>query len=533
MSTGLALPSITEVLPAVDFAPAAQPVGGLLAHPDVAHVPGVADAVHTVGGHVTDAVSHGLHELIAPATAVLGSLSGVLLAGRAALVTTQVLAAAAVRAADEQACLVRRQEVSATAARQWEAAAFAAVRANARRAALLARVGRAARAASPDRPPPPRPGLPGPLAPTGMSLPRLREELAVLERRTCEAEAAHADWVLRTGRNVFAGPADDLWQRELPERRAEAAARSRTPDTAQDEALPMPPPADDLRHEDVVRLGAELLARLDPAATATDTAPADAAVRHAIAAATARPLKARTHLREARRFVTDVNRAVRARRDAEERAAAQLQFLETAAPEGTAPLSPAPAETALLRRVLDEGHRLEPDEQRQVDERVAERLADLELRYVEQVLRSAGTAVDRTSRTDPAGHADGRVRFDWTPPGWGDEHWLRIVLEGGQARVATMHDERPGGRYATARALDDERCHEAAEHLDELRALLRRHDIDLDFAYEESGTLPGTRGEEDVLVLTLPDDAAHPSPAAPRQRRDEVRTGHRTARTPD
>lgn len=115
MSVGTALPAIGEVLPAVDYAPAAQPVGDLVshaqtfAHPDVAHVPGVADAVHQAAGHMTDAAAQGLHELLAPAAVALGALSGALLAGRAALVTTQVLAAAAVRAAEEQACLERRR----------------------------------------------------------------------------------------------------------------------------------------------------------------------------------------------------------------------------------------------------------------------------------------------------------------------------------------------------------------------------------------------------------------------------------------
>ncbi|MFD7617287.1 hypothetical protein [Streptomyces sp. NPDC059802] len=520
MSTGVALPSISEVFPAVDYAPAGQSVGDLVphaqafAHPGVAHVPGAADAVHQAAGHLTDAAAHGLHELLAPAAVALGALSGALLAGRAALVTTQVLAAAAVRAAEEQACLERRQEASAAAAQQWEVAAFAAARANARRAALLARVRRAARAAPPGTPPPPPPGLPGPLSPVGMPLARLRERLAVLDERMRHAEAAHADWVQRASRNAFAGPEDDDWQRELRARRASVLHEHRSrPDAArdadpsvtrrEDEALPQPPAAEELRHEDAVRIGAELLARLDVAATAEDAAPAAAAVRHALAAAATRPLKARTHLREARRFVADTNRAVRARRAAEERAAAQLHFLETTAPQGTDPLPPAPAETALLRRVLDEGRPLEPHEQQQVDDRVSERLAELERRYVERMLRLAISGTDRSEgrAADSSHPRDRLVRFDWTPPGWGEEHWLRIVLDGEHARVATMRREGPGARDSAALARDAERCHRAGDHLDRLREIARQLGVALDFVFEESGTVPGTRGEEDVLVL--------------------------------
>ncbi|MGW1349499.1 hypothetical protein ACWCQE_09535 [Streptomyces sp. NPDC002409] len=558
MSAGIALPSITGVMPGVGYAPADGLASHVqtLAHPDIAHVPGVADAAHQAAGHLTDAAAQGLQELLAPAAVALGALSGALLAGRAALVTTQVLAAAAVRAAEEQACLEHRQEVAADAARQWEAAAFAAARANARRAALLARVRRAARTAPPGAPRPPRPGLPGPLDPVGTPLARLREELAVLEDRTRRAEAAHADWVLRSTPPPFAEPEDDTWQRELRARRAAVldehrsrpdAARDADPSAARraDEALPQPPGAEELRHEDAVRIGAELLARLDVAATAEDAAPATAAVRHAIAAAATRPLKARTHLREARRFVADTNRAVRARRYAEERAAAQLHFLETTAPQDADPLPPAPAETALLRRMLDEGRRLEPHEQRQVDDRVAERLAELERRYVERMLRIAVLGTDRCDdRPADSSHPRERlVRLDWTPPGWGDEHWLRIVLDGERARVATMRREQPGAgaRDAAALALDDERCRGAGGHLDRLREITRQLGVALDFVLEESGTVPGTRGEDGVLVLD--EDTAGTGNSGDvrnnrdvrdgRDGRDETRPRYRTAPTGD
>ncbi|MFG2671766.1 hypothetical protein [Streptomyces sp. NPDC048445] len=509
MSSGIALPSIGDVMPTLDYAPTGQSVGGLVphgqafGHAGVGHAPGVGDAVHQAGGHLADAAAHGLHELLAPAAVALGALSGALLAGRAALVTTQVLAAAAVRAADEQACLERRQESAACAAQQWEAAAFAATRANARRAALIARVRRAARMASPGTPRPPRPGLPGPLSPVGMPLCRLREELAVLEDRMCRAEAAHADWALREIGNAFAGPDDDTWQRELRARRASVPAEAGPSAHHGNEALPQPPAAEELRYEDAVRIGAQLLAGLDPAATTADAAPATAAVRHALASAVDRPAKARTHLREARRFVADTNRAVRARRDTEERAAAQLHFLEITARTDTDPLHPAPAEIALLHRVLDEGRPLEPHEQRQVDDRVTERLAELERRYIERMLRLAVSGTDRFDDrwTTTPHQRDRPTRIDWTPPGWDDGHWLRFAVDGKHARVVTMRREQPGERDAAALALDDERCHQAAGHLSGLRDTTLRLGVVLDFSFEESGTLPGVRGEEDVLVL--------------------------------
>lgn len=544
MSSGIALPSISDVVPTMDYAPTGQSVGGLaqhgqaFGHADVGHVPGVGDAVHQVGGHVADAAAHGLHELLAPAAVALGALSGALLAGRAALVTTKVLAAAAVRAAEEQACLERRQEAAATAAQQWEAAAFAATRANARRAALIARVGRAARAAPPGTPRPPRPGLPGPLSPVGVPLRRLREELAVLEDRMCRAEAAHADWSLREAGNAFGGPDDDTWQRELRSRRASVAEGV---PAAHQEALPQPPAAEELRYEDAVGIGAQLLARLDPAATTADAAPATAAVRHALACAVDRPAKARTHLREARRFVADTNRAVRARRDTEERAAAQLQFLDLTAPQDTDPLHPAPAETALLRRVLDEGRPLEPHEQQQVDDRVTERLAELERRYIERMLRLAVLGTDRSDdRWTNAPHQRDRLsRFDWTPPGWGDGHWLRFALDDTHARVVTMRSEQHGERDPAALAQDDERCHQAANHLGELRDVTLRLGVALDFTFEESGTLPGVRGEEGVLLLDE-DTAGAQAPAhgdmTERQKRDRRTTEgprHRTVPADD
>ncbi|MFJ5848559.1 hypothetical protein [Streptomyces sp. NPDC092903] len=541
MSSGIALPSISDVMPTMDYAPTGQSVGGLVphgqavGHTGVGHVPGVGDAVHQAGGHVVDAAAHGLHELLAPAAVALGALSGALLAGRAALVTTQVLAAAAVRAADEQACLERRQEATATAARQWEAAAFAATRANARRAALIARVRRAARTASPGTPRPPRPGLPGPLSPVGMPLSRLREELAVLEDRMCRAEAAHADWALREIESAFAGPDDDTWQRELRSGRASVAYRQGTeagPAHHGNEALPQPPAAEELRYEDAVRIGAQLLAGLDLAATTADAAPATAAVRHALASAVDRPAKARTHLREARRFVADTNRAVRARRETEERAAAQLHFLEITAQQDTDPLDPAPAETALLHQVLDKGRPLEPHEQRQVDDRVTERLAELERRYIERMMRLAVSGTDRSDDrwTATPHQRDRLVRFDWTPPGWSDGHWLRFALDGKHARVVTMRREQPGERDTAALAQDDERCHQAAGHLEGLRDITLRLGVVLDFSFEESGTLPGVRGEEDVLLLD--EDTAGARAPASEDRTEEQKRERRAADGP-
>ena len=104
-------------------------------------------APHVSFGDVTDTVDHFvtglghvLHELMEPAAIALGAMSGALLAGRACMAATGVLAHAAVRAAEDQRCLQRQQAADRDAAHQWESAAFAATRANSRRALLAARL---------------------------------------------------------------------------------------------------------------------------------------------------------------------------------------------------------------------------------------------------------------------------------------------------------------------------------------------------------------------------------------------------------
>ncbi|WP_399139497.1 hypothetical protein Q3A86_18995 [Streptomyces sp. NBUA17] len=197
------------VAPGVDFAlpPAAPPVPAPdpveLAHSGALHVDGTTEEV---AHHLGELASEAAQQAADAAVQVLGTLSGALLAGRAALATTKVLAGAAVRAAEEQRCLERQEKISADAAEQWRNAAFAAARANARRTVLRARIARSAARPAPGDPPP-RPDLPGPLDPTAGRLADFRCELARFERRLAAAEKVQADWEAETFLATQAGAA--------------------------------------------------------------------------------------------------------------------------------------------------------------------------------------------------------------------------------------------------------------------------------------------------------------------------------------
>ncbi|WP_159395448.1 hypothetical protein [Streptomyces albireticuli] len=569
MSYGLFYPSIIDILPTVAYSSptsttlpgftdvsaadgTVQQTAGFLTDgslPDGSFVDStLMDGARTVGSlsdgvqesasHALDAAGHALQELLEPAAVALGALSGALLVGRAALVTTQVLAAAAVRAAEEQTCLERGQRVAAAVTAQWEAAAFAAVRANARRAALLARVRRTAFRTRPDTPPPPLPDLPPPLTCTGTPLGALRGELASMEAALRNAEAAHARWTMEQALHTTDAPEDEDWRRRMLSRR-EAAVRDRQaePAEAAPAALPQPPAAERLGRREAEESGAGLLALLEPGADTKDAELAVAAVRHAVTCAEERPAKARIHLREARRFVADANRAVRARLAAQEKAATQLDFLLTEAPPGEPPLAPAAEETALLRKALEEGCSLNADEQRAVDRRVEERLSDLECRYTRELIGLAVTQLaGGTKDVSPAGTeeaarggsggADGARRFDLTPAGWWPGHWLRITVRDGTTELVTMYEERPGPRGPADLALDARRCREARGHLEELREAGRRWGLELPVSFTESGAaVPGVRGADGAVVL----DAA----ASGTERRRAAGPGsaaHRTGR---
>ncbi|MFJ7208060.1 hypothetical protein ACIQWR_31600 [Streptomyces sp. NPDC098789] len=562
MSHGLAYPSIFEILPTVSY-----PNPASAGFPGAAHVPGTSDVLHHTAGslphgaltdgtllqhgashavdgagaaasHALDAAGHALQELVEPALVALGALSGALFVGRAALVTTHVLAAAAVRAADEQRCLERGQQIAAAATAQWEAAAFAAVRANARRVALLARVRRTAFATLPDTPPPPLPDLPPPLHCNGARLGELRAELALMERALWDAEAAHARWTMEQATHAANAPDGEDWRRRMLARR-EAAVRAHqaAPVAAVPAALPQPPGAERLGRPEAEESGAELLALLEPGADAKDAELAVAAVRHAVECAAERPAKARSHLREARRFVTDANRAVRARLAAQEKAAVQLDFLLTEAPPGEPGPTPAAEETGLLRKALEEGRPLTPDEQRAVDRQVAQRLTDLEGRYTRELL---GRAVARFAAPAAAGAgtaggtgggADGPVCFDLTPAGWWPGHWLRITVRDGRTELVTMYEEHTGPRGPADLALDARRCHEARGHMEGLREAGRRWGLELPLSFTESGSaVPGVRGGDGAIVLEMAepgaqeqDRTAAPGPTAHRPAGPKVR----------
>ncbi|MER5932055.1 hypothetical protein [Streptomyces sp. NPDC002054] len=527
MSYGLVFPSISEIVPTVAYSGPAS-----TGFDAAASVQGVGDSVNQTfdslaegaqqsASHALDAAGHAFQELLEPAAIALGALSGALLVGRAAMVTTQVLAAAAVRAAEEQTCLERGQQVAAAVTAQWEAAAFAAVRANARRAALLARVRRTAFRTLPDTPPPPQPNLPPPVTCTGVRLDVLRGELASMEAALRKAEAAHARWTMEQALHTADAPEaeDEAWRRRMLSRR-EAAVRDAQaePAAGTPAALPQPPAADRLGRQQAEESAAELLALLDAGADAKDAELAVAAVRHAVECAAERPAKARIHLREARRFVADANRAVRVRLAAQEKAAVQLDFLLTEAPPGEPPLTPAAEETELLRRALEEGRLLGAEEQRAVDRRVEERLSDLECRYTRELM---GRAVARLA--DPAADtaysasdgADGLQCFDLTPAGWWPGHWLRITVRNGTTELVTMYEERPGPRGPADLALDARRCHEARTHLEELREAGRRWGLELPVSFTESGTaVPGVRGADGAVVLDTADaQTQHQRPA--------------------
>ncbi|MFJ4520991.1 hypothetical protein ACIP4Y_08570 [Streptomyces sp. NPDC088810] len=513
MSSGLAFPTIQTIEPAVHFAPPPPPLDPqALPHTGMLHL---HDAAGQASTHLADAAGHAVHQAADAALQVLGSLSGVLLAGRAALIGTRLLAAAAVRAAEEQRCLERRQQLAATAAEQWEAAAFAAVRLNARRSALLAR---AARATAYGGPPPPAPDVPPPLTPVGERLGDLRGELARAEEALRRAEERQAAWeqqrlaaLLRLDEEQ-----DDDWQSALRESRQRALRRFAAERTADAEARQVPrqtaarraPAA--LDPEEVRRTGAEILGELDPYAAAEAAELAARAVRDAVRRAADDPRRTRIHLTEARKFVRDANRQARETREAQERAALHYDFLRYETPEGAENLTPAPEALALLRRTLDDGIPLTPAEQELVERRVEERLHALEALYVRQQCADAVAELARRfGGRAGAGRPEGQeIRLDWTPEGWEPGHWLRATLIDGRLRVATMYRGGPGERSPEQRALDDARCTETRERLAEFEEITGTLGLGLEFTLEHTeGALPGVLGEDALVLDDLMEEA--------------------------
>ncbi|WP_231655911.1 hypothetical protein, partial [Streptomyces clavuligerus] len=480
MSTGMGYYTVDSVLPDVSL-----PVS-----PSV-------DASEAAG-QVLDAALDQAQDLLLPALVGLGSLSGALLAGRAALAGTQLLAEAAIRAAGAQRELRRQRVDACRAAECWRQAAFAAAGVNARIETLAVRVRKAELPPGPDGPP-----VPPPLSPVGMTLGQLWERLAATERRLRSAEAAQARAELERTPLVATGvPGSDRLALRLRERRARALAEyalTTSADAPRDRPpeRPVAPSG-----ESAVSFGVELIARLPP-----DVDPADRLlVEEAVAvaaeeAAAGRAAAAGRHLREAEQFADRAVRAAGRRREAREWAALQLGFLRDAPaglpPEAANALPTAPPdEIALLERTLDGGE--PPDEalRARIGARVGNRTSALRQLYTAQVVRAvlrrtadgsraAAPARERGRGTaQNAGNPPGTV--DWTPPGWGGEHWLRLIpTDSGHARVVTMHRARPAGTETEDdRDRDRRRCAEAPRQLRALERLLDRAEVTMRLTFD-------------------------------------------------
>lgn len=533
MSAGLALPMVDLVAPGAAFAPpppvepGATPRTGAI-HPNDTAGETAAETTGEVSAQLAEAAGEALQQAADAALTVLGTLSGALLAGRAALATTRVLASAAVRAAGEQRCLERQEELSALAAQQWRDAAFAAARANARRTALLARASWAARTAPSD--PPPRPGLPPPLNPAGSALGDFRGELARFEVALESAEAAQETWEAEalTASLCRADGADD-WQDAmrarrdamLREHRERAAAAGR-----QDSPLPVPvsaPPGDGADTAAFRERGADILAALDPRADPRIAELVAEAVGNATRHAAANPRRARLHLKEARRFAERANGKARQRRQDEERAALQLDFLTAPLPEDPELPGHDPEAEDALRGFLEEGVPLSPRQQETVRQRVEERHSALEALYVRA---QCADVLARLARdTGEAVHVDrlenGGMRLEWTPGDWDPEHWLRATLTGDAFRVVTMRTETGAERLPGEKALDDLRCAQAQEQLARFRELAQDLGLTVRFEMERThGAVAGTPAGQ---------GAAAAGRSGARTRPDErTRPGHRT-----
>ncbi|MFE9093664.1 hypothetical protein [Streptomyces sp. NPDC007264] len=529
MSAGLAIPSLDLVAPAVTFPPPPPPVGDFV-------LPHTGASPLTHGFDVSQAASHGA----GAALHVLESLSGFLLVGRAALLTTRVLAQAAVRAADELHCLERQEEIAAALAEQWQAAAYAAARANARRTALLCRMRRVrTTGGGGDGEAPPQPDLPPPLEPVGCELGTFRRELARFEDHVRRAEEIWTAWEIRrltavvdtAVSGVDTDGADDAWGRMLRDRQAAMLARhmeSRTADAEQREEQPSavpsritPEQAHDI--EAVRHVGAGILAALDPQADPRTAVLAAAAVGNAVRKAADSPTRAQRHLNDARRVVRDANRDAEARRAQAEWAAAQLDFLTRKPPEYAEPLPEAPDAVAALHRVLDDGVLLGATERRLVEQRVRERHDHLAALYVyAQCSEVFAELAERHGGLADTSVTQGReLRLDWTPEGWEPDHWLRATLVDGTFRVATMYRGAPGERSRKEQELDDARCEEARQRLDEFAELARELGLTVHFRIEQvKGARPGLPGED---AISLDDLGRLPAqdPRGEHRRRDE------------
>ncbi|MCL6671549.1 hypothetical protein [Streptomyces panaciradicis] len=448
----------------------------------------VADMSHSVD-HVVHGVAHALHELLEPAAIALGAMSGALLAGRAAMAATGVLAHAAVRAAEEQRCLLRQQESARDAAQQWESAAFAAVRVNARRTVLAARLARLKRETPPGSPPP-APVLPPPVQPVGCRLDVTRQTLAEAERALEQAEAELAAWACATAVADVADARDTSWQRVLAERRRPRRRTGAGTPPAAEPARPSvesePVPVTRARgadEDEVTSASAELLGALPVEATPEDSEPVVTALHHALICVRAGDgISAAEHLEEARIFAADVGRRVRLRADALFQAAAQLDFLTTEVPSDVEPAPPAEDVLALLREAVAEGRPLRAADRDRARAAVDDRLEQLERRYLQQgaehVLGALGGEPALWHDT-----ASGARCAAFAPPGWEPDHWIEVTVHPDGLDLVTCRGGPPS-------PIDAERCAEAKQWAAGFEQALARLGLECDFRFDSEAVAP-------------------------------------------
>lgn len=481
-----------------------------------AATPEVTLVVPDIGFPSGEEVAEHLLDLVEPMLIGLGSLSGALLAGRAAIAGTQALASAALRAATAQDDRVRAAAQARRSQKLWQDAAFAVCRTNARIDALRARIGRAGpEGASPDSP---LPEPPSALDPVGQCLDQVLTWLVETDQavRRLEAELA-----LRTLDAAAAGPLSTAPDREAAARRdarlrarreqaLAAYARARTEGEAA-AALPVLsaplPGATALTRDRAKELAEELLAGLDTAVSVADCATVREAVGHAVELADTRPADARRHLAEARDLACAANWRAADRRESAEWAAQQLRFLrQHGHPPETA------ADITALERILDRGDLVDSRQRAEISARVAVRTAALTRSYVAQLLRRQ--IAERASGVQVTKHelAPGIECIEWTPPGWGAEHWLRIVIDTeGTVRVQTVHRARAAHEETRqVRELDEQRCREAGQHLARLAEATAEAGIALDLVFDETravaagaaadATAPSRRPADDEVV---------------------------------
>ncbi|WTP60998.1 hypothetical protein OHU07_31635 [Streptomyces phaeochromogenes] len=484
---GYDTPPLSTPVSTPDVTPVSMPdVTSQLPHMSVPDVSGTVD-------HFAQSLVHVLHEMVEPAAIALGAMSGALLAGRAAMAATGILAHAAVRAAEEQRCLLRQQDISRNAAQQWESAAFAATRVNARRAVLAGRLARASRGTPPGSPPPPAPVLPPPVRPEGCRLDATRKAVAEAERAIDGAQAELAAWECATAVADAADPRDTAWQVVLAERRRTVRRRSAAsaPATGSAERPERPAPVAGARGpgaDEVTAVSTELLAGLPTEATAEDTEPVVTALHYALICARAGDGSgASEHVEEAHIFAAEAGRRVRLRVEALTQAAAQLDFLTTEVPSDVEPKPPSDDVVALLRRAVEEGRPLGAADRDQVRAAVDERLEHLEHRCLQ---RGTEQLLGALSGGANGWHESGTgTRYtDHVPPGWEPDHWIRVTVRRDGIDLATHRAGPPSPR-------DAERCAEAKRWAADFEHALVDLGLDCDFRFTSEVVAPGTPDE--------------------------------------